>query len=449
MSYRELAIARGIHNQSFGAQNQIFPFFLCYCWNLTLIYDPKLKSMVMNLKTIIKSIKHHIAIATSALLLLSSSGSWAACDDDYNVSHHHVSGKIDICTLQEEMGSRYQVLINWGTKPEWLNDTQFVFINNLVGDVYQMDLDTNEVSSITSHFLHSGFTRAHTLPSGDLLLLGPSSGEQPPMDSLIMYDEGQFTGDLWIFEAPFDGSPYPLQREVTSGFLWWQKTKMVNVQAWEGIAVSQESNKIVWSDTRVPFYGANIIETGVNYFTKKSNLWLGEIVYNTEGIAVLQNAEEIVSKAEIGGVFLEPQNFKGLQDEQVLFEAYGPSSEGSSDTYIYDMQEDKIIRQFTAKAYDEWEGIAPDYSKAFVEVDEAATRFTGPVKVKLHMYDFSTSTLTPFIEFSEPAINEYFYVHEPVFSPDGTRVLMTTGATVGNEFNGPGYGIGMVLVDLE
>jgi hypothetical protein len=113
------------------------------------------------------------------------------------------------------------------------------------------------------------------------------------------------------------------------------------------------------------------------------------------------------------------------------------------------MQEDKIIRQFTAKAYDEWEGIAPDYSKAFVEVDEAATRFTGPVKVKLHMYDFSTSTLTPFIEFSEPAINEYFYVHEPVFSPDGTRVLMTTGATVGNEFNGPGYGIGMVLVDLE
>jgi len=407
----------------------------------------------MKTKTIIKtqipSINYQATSIFMAFLMSLSSFSWAACDDEYNVSHHHVTGKIDICSLQEEMGSSYQVLINWGTKPEWLNDSQFVFINNLVGDVFKMDLESNEVSSITSHFMHSGFTRVHPLPSGDLLLLGPTSGEQPPLDALTMYDAGQFTGDLWIFEAPFDGSPYPLQREVTSRFLWWQETKMVNVQAWEGIAVSQESNKIVWSDTQVPFYGSNIIETGINYFTQKSNLWLGEITLNSDGIAVIEHAEIIVNKAQVGGVFLEPQNFKGLQDEQVLFEAYGPTSEGSSDTYIYDIQKNKIIRQFTAKGYDEWEGIAPDYSKAFVEVDKNATRFTGPVKVKLNLFDFSTSTLKPFIEFADPAINEYFYVHEPVFSPDGTRVLMTTGATVGNEFNGPGYGIGMVLVDLE
>ena len=312
-----------------------------------------------------------------------------------------------------------------------------------------MDLKSNKLSSITSHFQHSGFTRAHTLPSGDLLLMGPSSGEQPPTDPLTMYDKGQFTGDLWVFEAPFNGTPYPLQREVTSGFLWWQETSMANVQAWEGIAVSKESNRIVWSDTSIPFFGSNIIATGFNYFTQKSNLWMGEIKRNIEGGAILENAHQIVNKLQIGAVFLEPQNFKGYQDEQVLFEAYGPTSEGSSNTYFYDVQEDKIIRKFTAEGYDEWEGIAPDYSKAFVEVDEVATRFTGPVKVKLNLYDFSTSTLTPFIEFAEPDINEYFYVHEPVFSPDGTRVLMTTGATVGNEFNGPGYGIGMVLVNLE
>ena len=116
---------------------------------------------------------------------------------------------------------------------------------------------------------------------------------------------------------------------------------------------------------------------------------------------------------------------------------------------LYDVQKDEVIRKFTAHGYEEWEGIAPDYSKAFVEVDSVATRFTGPVKVKLNLYYFSTSTLTSFIEFAEPAINLYFYVHEPVFSPGGTRVLMTTGATVGNEFNGLGYGIGMVLEDIK
>jgi len=402
--------------------------------------------MVMSIKNIIKN---HIMVASTALLLLPSSLTWAACDDDYNISHHHVTGKLDICSIQEEMGSSYQVLSNWGTKPEWLNDSQFVFLNNLIGDVYMMDLDSNEISSITSHFMHSGFTRAHPLPSGDLLLMGPSSGPQPPLDPMEMYDKGQFTGDLWVLEAPFTGTPYPLQREVTKHVWWWTETTMVNIHAWEGVAVSQETNQIVWSDTNVPFYATNIIETGINYFTKRSNLWLGEINYNTEGRAVLENAHEIVKKTQIGGVYLEPQNFKGYQDEQVLFTTYGPTSEGSGDTYIYDIQEDKIIRQFTAYGYDEWEGIAPDYSKAFVEVDSEATRFTGPVKVKLNLFDFVTSTLTPFVEFADPSINEYFYVHEPVFSPDGTRVLMTTGGLQGNEFNGPGYGIGLVLVDLE
>ncbi len=382
-------------------------------------------------------------------LLMSSNLSWSACDDDYNLDHHHVTGKLDICEMQEEMGSAYQVLINWGTKPDWLNDSQFVFVNNLVGDIYLMDLALNEVTNLTAHFQHSGYTRAHKLPSGDLLLLGPTEGDQPPEDALTMYDEGQFNGDLWIFEAPFDGIPYPLQKEVTKQFLWWTTTEMVNVSAWEGIAVSQESNRIVWSDTNARFFGANIIETGLNYFGKQSNLWHGEIEYGEDGKALLKNATKIVRKSQVGLVFLEPQNFKGQNDEELLFEAYGPTSEGSSDTYIYNFAQQAFRREFTSKGYDEWEGIAPDYKTGFVEVDAKATRLTGPTKVKLHLYDFETKKLAPFIEFSEPSINEYYYVHEPVFSPDGSRVLMTTGSTLGNEFNGPGYGIGMVIVELD
>ena len=368
-----------------------------------------------------------LTVFLAILTFFSPSIAQAACDDEYNLTN-----KLDICSIQEEMGPSYKVLTNWGTKPEWLNNHQFVFVSNLVGDIYLMDLNKNKVDILTGHFQHSGFTRAHTLPSGDLLLLGPSDGQQPPEDPLTMYDDGQFTGDLWIFEAPFDGTPYPLQREVSYSFLWWQFTKLVNINAWEGVAVSQESNRIVWSDTKTPFYGSNIIETGLNYILKPSNLWKGEIQYNEEGVAIISNAQKIVKKSQLGFVFLEPQNFKGAHDEQLLFEAYGPTSEGSSNTYIYD----------------EWEGIAPDYHQAFVEVDANANNFSGPSAVKLHLYDFTTKTLSPFIEFSNPNINEYFFVHEPVFSPDGNHVLMTTASHFGNEFNGPGYGIGTILVDL-
>ncbi len=363
-----------------------------------------------------------------ALFLMFSQVAGAGCDDSYNVTHHEITGKLDICDIEEHLDPNFRILTNWGTKPEWLNDNQFVFLSNQIGDVYLMDLETNDVSIITGHFEHSGFTRAHKLQNGDLLLLGPSSGAQPPLDPLSIYDKGQFTGDLWVLKAPYDKAPIAL-----------------NVHAWEGIAVSTESNRIAWSDTSKPFYGNNLFITGLNYFFAHSNLWSGEIVYDELGMPYLDKVEKIVRKYDVGLVFFEPQNFRGEGDGQLLFEAYGPTSSGTSDTYIYDFQLGSHAKIDNAKGYNEWEGISPDYNKIFLEVDPTATNISGPATIDLYVYDFIDRGLTSIFTYSSDPMMQGFYVHEPVYSPNGGFSLMAAGGISGNEFNSPGYGIGIVL----
>jgi len=238
------------------------------------------------------------------------------CGDPYILTHHYLTGKLDICSIKDDIGD-FEVLTNWGTKPEWLNEKQFVFMGNQIGDVHLMDLETNTIKNLTEPFQHAGFTRAHKLESGDLLLVGPESGPQPPEDPLVIYDKGQFTGSLWVFEAPFDQPPYLLKRKITESvsFLWWQRetTRMENIPAWEGVAVSRESNLIIWSNTQTSFFSDNIIKTGFNYIFKPSSLWVGTFVHRP-GSSYMVNTQKIVSKYGIGSVFLEPQMIVPLEN---------------------------------------------------------------------------------------------------------------------------------------
>jgi hypothetical protein len=363
------------------------------------------------------------------------------CNAPYNLTHHGDTGKLDICTIEHTLGY-FKVLTNWGTKPEWLNERQFVFLSNQISDVYLMDIEKNTVRNLTGQFTHAGYTRAHRLNTGDLLLVGPVSGPQPPDDPLVIYDKGQFNGSMWVFESPFDRPPYLLKMKTTSG-------RMTPIPAWEGIAVSKESNRIVWSDTRTPFFGGTIIQTGWNYFFKRSNLWIGKFVHRP-GASYMDKSRKIVSKYTIGPVFLEPQNFIGRDDKYVSFSAYGPSSTGSGNTFLYDVKEDRVIRTHIGKGYEEWEGVAPDYQKSFVENEADASRFIGPQAVELYLHDFATHQTTRFSFFQDDHQREDgFYLHEPVFSPDGTHALFATGGGGGWEINSPGYGIGIVLLDVE
>lgn len=359
---------------------------------------------------------------------LFSSGSWAACGDSYNLNHHHVSGKLDICSIENELSSELNLLINWGNRPVWIDNDTFVFLSNTVGDVYQMDLPSNTVTLLSGHFKHSGFARVHALANGDLLLHGPTSGSQPPMDPLVINEEGRFTGDMFILKAPYSGLPIPL-----------------GVHAWEGIAVSSKSNQIAWSDVNKPFFGRNIIESGLNYMFGRSNLWTGTIEYNQSGIPSITNKKKILSKYPL--TFHEPQDFKGSNDQKLLFSMYGPGAEGSSDMFVYNLETGSYKKKPSEDlGYNEWEGIHPDYSRAFYERDPDASQTSGPGHIDTYLWDFKNKVSIPFSHFRR---DDGFSIGNSVFSPDGNWILMSTDSALGNEVNAPGYSVGIVLIDYQ
>ena len=62
-----------------------------------------------------------------------------------------------------------------GVRPAWSGDgSRFLYLDALVGDVYEYDLASGSSQRLTAHFKHHGFARAHYLANGDLLLCGPS-----------------------------------------------------------------------------------------------------------------------------------------------------------------------------------------------------------------------------------------------------------------------------------
>ncbi len=347
------------------------------------------------------------------------------------MSRHEKAGRTNICDIN--FPEHFEVLVNWGTKPEWIDSSHFVFLSNQVGDVYLMDIASREIKNLTGHFHHAGFTRAFKLNNGDLLLLGPEEGPQPPEDPLILYDKGQFTGELWVLKKPYDGMPIPL-----------------GVYAWEGIAVSRETNRIAWSDTFFPFYESNIFATGWSYFFKRSNIMTGLIEYDKHGVPSISHPETLLAKWRVGPVSLEPQNFRGKNDEELLLSSYGPF-ENLSSLLSLDMKTKRYSRVWDCFTYREWEGVNPDYTSAFVEINTShALLFSGLDFVELYLYHFNQADPEKRLEqitFFERDHHKSIGLHEPAFSEDGKQALMTVLSATDPAPSTPGYGFGIVLFD--
>ncbi|ODA29902.1 hypothetical protein A8L45_21330 [Veronia pacifica] len=115
------------------------------------------------------------------------------CDADYNLTSHYKTGKVDICSIKIFI-EPFTILTNWGTKPEWINNHQFVFLSNQIGDVYLMDMIKNKVINLTESFAHAGFTRAHKLPGGHLLLVVQNLDQYHPKILLLYMILGSLQG---------------------------------------------------------------------------------------------------------------------------------------------------------------------------------------------------------------------------------------------------------------
>ena len=270
------------------------------------------------------------------------------------------------------------------------------------------------------------------------MLVGPETGPPPERDliQLIKNNDqtGRFTGTLSILKKPYTGEPIPL-----------------GIPVWEGLAVSRHSLRIVWSDTRVPYFSGSFIKTGIDYLFARSNLWTGEIKYDNKGMPYMAHQRKIVKKHDLGFVFLEPQNFMDEDDSTLILNVYGPFVAGTGDPYIYDFKEDSITPvELKRDAYNEWEGISHDYKSAFVEIDEEAWMFSGPGKnMDLYIYNFDTCEAFPVFDYSEDS-EQTIYWHECSFSPDGKAVLMNFGDHLrGFDLNTVEFHNGFLMIDKQ
>jgi len=356
----------------------------------------------------------------------------AACGDDYNLNYHAERSKLDICSIEDTLSKELKMLTNWGNRPVWIDNDRFIFLSNTVSDIYMFNIPNNTITLLTD-YSHSGFCRLGVLPNKDLLVHGPSTGPQPPRDPLKINQPGtRFTADMFIIKGPnYNEKPIPL-----------------NVHAWEGIAVSAETNRIVWSDTASPFFGSNIIETFFNYLLAPSNLWTGFLEYDANGNPSITQQEIILSKCWFFcWEFYEVQNFRGANDQEVLFNAYGPTAEGSSDMLIYNFEQGQVSRLNTDPlGYNEWEGVHPDYSRSFFERAPDASRFSGPTKIDMYLWDFASQATIPFSIFRR---EDNFDLANCAFSPDATVVLCDgdSDARLPDEQSTPGYAVGIVMID--
>ena len=313
------------------------------------------------------------------------------------------------CTRAGEVGFRtgspvddlprwISILLESGLRPDWsATGRHLVYLDALVGNVYELELESGESRSLTAHFEHNGFTRARYLVSGDLLLCGP--GE---------ITAGAEEGDRWQTELYFlsrDGSA-PAQR--------------LGEPCFEGPAVSRRAMQIAWTRSDYP---------GELLFAR-SEIWTGRIEVE-EGRARLVDRRKRVERRDFMYLaFLETQDFRPPDEKELLFTAYAYRG---GEVMGIDLESGELTNYSLDWAYDEAEGVFPDGQSIAVEreLDTYTAVPVGDIEIWQMALDGSgrSERLTHFTEYAGYGANN------PVISPDGRKMafgLRIKGGEHGN-----------------
>jgi WD40-like Beta Propeller Repeat len=298
-------------------------------------------------------------------------------------------------------------LVERGVRADWSADgSHLLYLNALVGDVFELDLATHATRALTTHFAHSGFTRARYLANGDLLLCGPSA-EAPGAE------RGRWASELWLLERSLARPAQPLDEAC-----------------FEGPAVSRKSLRIAWTRSEYP----------ERVVLGRSEIWTGEISYEG-GRPQLVNREKRLDRSAFHYLaFLETQDFRPPDERELLFTAYAWRG---GEVMGVDLETGELRNYSRNWGYDEVEGVFPDGTSAAVEREPdnywAVPR--GAIDIWRTALDGSgqSERLTWFSEFAGYGANN------PAISPDGRWMAFGLRETGGEH----GNGAGIFLFDLR
>jgi hypothetical protein len=299
-------------------------------------------------------------------------------------------------------------LLASGLRPDWSADgSHLLYLDALVGDVYELDLATGESLRLTAHFEHNGFTRARYLASGDLLLCGPGEGSNEAGST------GRWKTELWFLPRSGD---HPAQR--------------LEEPCFEGPAVSRRSMQIAWTRSDYP----DEVVFG------RSEIWTGRIEVEG-GAARLVDRRKRVQRADfLYLAFLETQDFRPPDERELLFTAYAYKG---GEVMGVDLESGELTNYSRDWAYDEAEGVFPDGKSIAVEreVGTYTAVPVGDIDIWQLALDGSgvSRRLTYFSEYAGYGANN------PVISPDGRKMAFGLRIKGGDHGNAQG----ILLYDLE
>jgi hypothetical protein len=323
------------------------------------------------------------------------------------------------CSAPEERGSlpgspaddlppHISELLPAGLRPDWSADgRRLLFLDDLVGDVFEVELATRRVRPLTSHFDHHGFTRARYLSNGDVLLCGPTAADASQLES------GRWHTELWWLAADLSGPAQSLGEPC-----------------FEGPAVSRRSPRIAWTRSEYPD----------RVVLARSEIWTGEIAIEN-GAPRLVNRKKLLDRSDFHYLaFLETQDFRPPDERELLFTAYAWRG---GEVMGVDVQTGAITNYSRSWGYDETEGVFPDGRHVAVEREPDTYTLSprGYIDVWCTALDGSgrSARLTRFSD------HVGFGANNPVVSPDGRLMAFQLRTVEGLHGNGQG----IFLYDLE
>lgn len=324
------------------------------------------------------------------------------------------------CSSDERLGSKtgspVDELPAWitpliagnATRADWSGDSRrLLFLDALVGDVFEYALEDGSVTPLTAHFEHAGFTRARYLANGDILLCGPRAAVAKGEDG------GRWNPEFWLLQ-PRTGKP----------------ATALNEPCFEGPAVSRSGMRIAWT---VSDYPDSVI-------FGRSEIWIGDIVYDDD-VPTLVNRQLLIDRSVFNYLaFLETQDFRPPDDRELIITAYGYKG---GEVITVNIETGTWINHSQNWAYDEAEGVAHDGS--FVLVEREPATYTAVPKGDIDIWRLKLDGSGAYTRLTHFTDYAGFGASNPVVSPDGRYMAFQLRLKSGDH----GNGAGIFLYDLE
>ena len=313
------------------------------------------------------------------------------------------------CTRAEDIGVRsgspaddlppwISPLLASGLRPDWSPDgAHLVYLDALVGNVHELELETAESRVVTGHFEHNGFTRARYLANGDLLLCGPGR------ESTEAGVGDRWQSELWFLPR---GGNAPAQR--------------LGEPCFEGPAVSRHDMRIAWTRSDYPN----------ELIFARSEIWTGRIEVDGGEARLVDRRKRVQRRDFMYLALLETQDFRPPDERELLFTAYAYRG---GEVMGVNLDSGELTNYSRDWAYDEAEGVFPDGKS--IAVEREVGTYTGDPVGDIDIWQLAldgsgvSRRLTYFTEYAGYGANN------PVISPDGRRMafgLRIKGGEHGN-----------------